>query len=75
MSGEPGNFSVEVVKHPRFVDMEKCIACGTCAEKCPKKVDDAFNENLIKRKAIYVQYAQAVPLILLTCNPIRRRRE
>jgi len=42
--------------------MEKCIACGTCAEKCPKKVDDAFNENLIKRKAIYVQYAQAVPL-------------
>ena len=62
MSGEPGNFSVEVVKHPRFVDMEKCIACGTCAEKCPKKVDDAFNENLIKRKAVYVQYAQAVPL-------------
>jgi heterodisulfide reductase subunit A len=62
VSGEPGNFSVEVVKHPRFVDMEKCIACGTCAEKCPKKVDDAFNENLIKRKAVYVQYAQAVPL-------------
>jgi heterodisulfide reductase subunit A len=53
---------VEVVNHPRFVDMEKCIACGTCAEKCPKKVDDAFNENLIKRKAVYVQYAQAVPL-------------
>jgi heterodisulfide reductase subunit A len=53
---------VEVIKHPRFVDMEKCIACGTCAEKCPKKVDDGFNENLIKRKAIYVQYAQAVPL-------------
>jgi heterodisulfide reductase subunit A len=53
---------VEVVKYPRYVDMEKCIACGTCAEKCPKKVDDAFNENLIKRKAIYVQYAQAVPL-------------
>ncbi len=53
---------MEVVKHPRFVDMEKCIACGTCAEKCPKKVDDAFNENLIKRKAVYVQYAQAVPL-------------
>jgi heterodisulfide reductase subunit A len=62
VSGEPGNFSVEVIKHPRFVDMEKCIACGTCAEKCPKKVDDAFNENLIKRKAVYVQYAQAVPL-------------
>ncbi|SPD72064.1 Heterodisulfide reductase, subunit A-like protein [uncultured Desulfobacterium sp.] len=50
------------MKHPRFIDMSKCIACGTCAEKCPKKVDDPFNENMGKRKAIYVDYAQAVPL-------------
>jgi heterodisulfide reductase subunit A len=44
------------------VDVEKCIACGTCFQKCPKKVDDEYNENLIKRKAIYVPYSQAVPL-------------
>jgi heterodisulfide reductase subunit A len=42
--------------------MEKCIACGQCADKCPKKVDDTYNESLIKRKAIYVPYSQAVPL-------------
>ena len=42
--------------------MEKCIACGLCAQKCPKKVEDNYNENLIKRKAIYVPYSQAVPL-------------
>jgi heterodisulfide reductase subunit A len=42
--------------------MTKCIGCGTCAEKCPKKVADRYNENLGKRKAIYVDYAQAVPL-------------
>ncbi|RJR48109.1 MAG: CoB--CoM heterodisulfide reductase iron-sulfur subunit A family protein [Desulfobacteraceae bacterium] len=42
--------------------MDKCIGCGTCAEKCPKKVDDTFNQGLIKRKAVYVEYAQAVPL-------------
>jgi heterodisulfide reductase subunit A len=42
--------------------MDKCIACGICAEKCPKKTDDLYNESLIKRKAIYVDYAQAVPL-------------
>jgi heterodisulfide reductase subunit A2 len=42
--------------------MDKCIACGLCAEKCPKKVSDAFNVDLMKRKAIYVPYAQAVPL-------------
>jgi len=44
------------------VDVDKCIACGLCAEKCPRKVDDAYNEDLTKRKAIYVQYPQAVPL-------------
>ena len=53
---------MNVVQHPRFVDMDKCIACGTCAEKCPKKVDDIYNERLIKRKAIYVPYSQTVPL-------------
>lgn len=42
--------------------MDKCIACGLCAEKCPKKVDDPYNENIVKRKAIYVPYSQAVPL-------------
>jgi heterodisulfide reductase subunit A2 len=44
------------------VDPDKCIACGLCAEKCPKKVDDEYNEGLGKRKAIYVPYSQAVPL-------------
>jgi heterodisulfide reductase subunit A len=62
VAGEPGKFDVDVLKHPRFVDMDKCIACGTCAEKCPKKVDDPYNQNLGKRKAAYVEYAQAVPL-------------
>jgi len=51
-----------VIQHPRYVDMNKCIACGQCAEKCPKKVVDSYNQGLIKRKAIYVPYSQAVPL-------------
>ena len=42
--------------------MDKCIACGICAEKCPAKTVDKFNEGLSKRKAIYVPYPQAVPL-------------
>jgi len=42
--------------------MEKCIACGLCSEKCPKKVPNDYDSGLSKRKAVYVQYAQAVPL-------------
>ncbi|MEW5910615.1 MAG: FAD-dependent oxidoreductase, partial [Thermodesulfobacteriota bacterium] len=52
----------QITQHPRYVDIEKCIACGLCAEKCPKKVDDEYDESLKKRKAVYVKYAQAVPL-------------
>jgi heterodisulfide reductase subunit A len=62
IAGAEGNFTVTVLQQPRYVDMEKCIACGMCAEKCPKKIDDEYNEGLIKRKAIYVPYSQAVPL-------------
>ena len=62
ISGEAGNFEVTVKEHPRYVDMENCIACGECAAKCPKKVDSEYDAATGKRKAIYVKYAQAVPL-------------
>ena len=63
LEGEAGRFRAVVRERPRYVDMEKCIACGLCAEKCPrKKIDDDFNEGLGKRAAAYVQYPQAVPL-------------
>lgn len=62
ITGRAGNFKVTLKEHPRYVDMGKCIACGECASKCPKKVDDEYNAGTGKRKAIYVKYAQAVPL-------------
>ena len=62
VSGEEGNFDVKVTQYPRYIDMDKCIACGICAEKCPKKVTDEYDAGLVKRKAAYVKYAQAVPL-------------
>jgi heterodisulfide reductase subunit A len=62
IKGEEGNFQVTVLKHPRYVDESKCVACGICAQKCPRKVDNPFDEGLGQRKAIYVLYPQAVPL-------------
>jgi heterodisulfide reductase subunit A len=62
IKGEEGNFEVTVLKHPRYVDESKCVACGICAQKCPRKVANPFDEGLGERKAIYVLYPQAVPL-------------
>lgn len=62
IEGEEGNFTVSVKQAPRYVDMDKCIGCNICTEKCPAKAVDTFNEGLVKRRAIYVPYAQAVPL-------------
>ena len=62
ISGEEGHFQIKVRQSPRYVDLEKCIACGLCAEKCPKKVVSEYDAGMGKRKAIYVKYAQAVPL-------------
>jgi heterodisulfide reductase subunit A2 len=62
VDGNAGNFNVTVKEAPRYVDMDKCIACGACTEKCPKKVDSEYDAATGKRKSIYVKYAQAVPL-------------
>lgn len=62
IAGSAGNFTVSVNEAPRYVDMTKCIACGLCTDKCPKKVDSEYDAATGKRKAIYVKYAQAVPL-------------
>ena len=35
--GEPGNFSVKLKRHPRFVDENKCTGCGSCVSNCPTR--------------------------------------
>jgi heterodisulfide reductase subunit A len=63
VDGEPGGFQLTLKKKARAVDPEKCVACNICAEKCPSKVSDPFNLDLNQRKAIYIPYPQAVPLV------------
>jgi len=50
------------LKKPRYVKEELCVGCGECAVKCPGKKGDEYNADLTTRKAIYVEYPQAVPL-------------
>jgi heterodisulfide reductase subunit A len=62
VEGEAPNFTVTVKKTPRYVREDRCVGCGLCAEKCPVKVSNEFDVGLVQRKAIYVPYAQAVPM-------------
>ena len=62
VSGYVGNFVAQIRKRARSVIEEKCTGCGSCEEKCPRRVvDDVFEVGLGKRKAIYRPFAQAVP--------------
>jgi len=61
IQGEEGAFRARIVRKARFVEEDKCVGCGECAEKCPTKVTDEFNAGLGQRKAIYKYFPQAVP--------------
>jgi heterodisulfide reductase subunit A len=63
VNGFIGNFTVKVEKKPKFVKEEECTGCGLCAENCPIEVPSEFNYGLGARKAAYVPFPQAVPLI------------
>jgi heterodisulfide reductase subunit A len=62
IAGQLGKFEVQIRQWPRYVDMNRCIACGLCAEKCPRKVRNEFDAALGDRKAVYLKYPQTIPL-------------
>ncbi len=61
ISGEAGNYKVRILKKSKRVDPAKCIGCGICAEKCPKKASSEFDAGTSLRKSIYMPFPQAVP--------------
>ena len=61
ISGEPGHFQVDVLKRPRFIDLEKCTACGECIKVCPVVKPNEYDELLSERHATFKRYPQAIP--------------
>jgi len=63
VSGSIGNFKVKVKKKARYVDANKCVGCGVCEEKCPRRTDSEFEMGLAKRGMAYIPFPQAIPHI------------
>ncbi|MFH0780893.1 MAG: FAD-dependent oxidoreductase [Pseudomonadota bacterium] len=61
ISGQAGNFTVNLLQHPRYVSLDKCTSCGECAKVCPIDTKNEFDEGLRDRKAAYKLYPQGMP--------------
>jgi heterodisulfide reductase subunit A len=67
-TGHIGNFEVTLRRHPRYVEEDRCTACGKCAVVCPVSVPDEFEFGMAERTAIYLPHANAVPRKYLIDN-------
>lgn len=74
ISGEEGNFDVNITLHPRYVN-EKCTACGKCAEACGIEIENPFNYGMDKIKAAYLPHDLAFPLRYVLDPALTRSNE
>jgi len=63
LDGEKGDFTAQIWKKTKYVDPDKCTGCDDCSEVCPVDVVSSFNEKISTRKAIYIEFPQAVPIV------------
>ena len=62
VSGYIGNYTVKVLRKPRYVNANLCTGCGECALVCPVSLPSEWDEGLGNRHAIYRSFPQAVPI-------------
>jgi heterodisulfide reductase subunit A len=55
------SFSVNVLKKPRYVDMEACTGCRQCEYACPVELVDEFDLGMGARRAAYIPFTTAIP--------------
>ncbi|MBU8849445.1 MAG: FAD-dependent oxidoreductase, partial [Desulfobacterales bacterium] len=59
LTGETGNFKATLVTEPRYIDIDKCTACGECHKYFPEAV--RFTPGLDPRAPTCMRYPQATP--------------
>ena len=62
VSGYIGNYTVKILRKPRYVKEGVCTGCGECVNVCPVSLPSEWDAGLGTRKAIYRSFPQAVPI-------------
>jgi len=65
ISGEVGNFNIELIKKPRFVDEKRCTGCLQCIEVCGNETYNEYEFRLTKRKIIHFPFSNCYPYVPL----------
>ncbi|MGD8682756.1 MAG: FAD-dependent oxidoreductase [Chloroflexota bacterium] len=61
VAGQAGDFTVSLRQEPRYVDVDRCINCGRCADVCPVELPDDYQQGMTTRKAAYKVSTRAAP--------------
>ena len=65
ISGEVGNFTLDLIKKPRYIDEKKCTGCKQCLDVCSIEKPDEYEFGLTNRKIIYIPFIHSFPYIPL----------
>ncbi|MFX1393893.1 MAG: FAD-dependent oxidoreductase [Promethearchaeota archaeon] len=65
VSGEVGNFIIDLIQKPRYVDEKKCTGCKQCIDICSIEKPDQYEFDLKNRKVIYIPFIHSYPYVPL----------
>ncbi|MFW9828701.1 MAG: FAD-dependent oxidoreductase [Candidatus Thorarchaeota archaeon] len=64
--GSSGNYSITILRKPRYIKEDLCKGCGDCGDICPVRgIPSEFDTNLRTRGAIYIPFPSSVPPVYL----------
>ncbi len=65
VSGEVGNFTINMIKKPRYIDVKKCTGCKQCIDVCSIEKPNQYEFDLTNRKIIYIPFIHSFPYVPL----------